>query len=473
MARIKPHNFFNRYLRTFYREKNMRNNHIFKNRAVAVVGIVLLSGIQAFGAIAKGINRPKTGETVEVLVQYATQPTEEQHRRVTDRNGRIRAAFEHVPVAHYDVTPEALADLEANPDVVSISPNLHLQGFIDRVTCSSNYWPLNSYYMSLGRGKAPGIGVAILDSGISMSNPNFNLWHTSKSRIVYSQTFVGGDTNDEFGHGTHVAGIAVGTDNVTTVISGSTRGFGGVAPDTNIINLKVLDANGVGTDASVIAGINQAIALKSKYNVRVMNLSLGRPITQSYKTDPLNQAVEAAWKAGIVVVVAAGNGGRDNSQNTQGYGTITAPGNDPYVITVGASNDNGDYDRTDDVMATYSSKGPTAIDHIVKPDLVAPGNQVVSAQSTNSALVDTYPGNQIPIKNYNPAGSSANSPYFFTLSGTSMAAPVVAGGAAMLIDQNSAITPDQVKAKLMRNAWRGFPLTMTIRINFEIGRAHV
>src|ERR1035438_5544204 len=89
MARIKPHNCFNRYLRTFYREKNMRKNHIFKNRAVAVVGIVLLSGIQAFGAIAKGINRPKTGETVEVLVQYATQPTEEQHRRVTDRNGRI------------------------------------------------------------------------------------------------------------------------------------------------------------------------------------------------------------------------------------------------------------------------------------------------------------------------------------------------------------------------------------------------
>src|ERR1035438_7341014 len=90
MARIKPHNVFNRYLRTFYIEKNMRNNHIFKNRAVAVVGIVLLNGIQAFGAIAKGINRPKTGETVEVLVQYATQPTEEQHRRVTDRNGRIR-----------------------------------------------------------------------------------------------------------------------------------------------------------------------------------------------------------------------------------------------------------------------------------------------------------------------------------------------------------------------------------------------
>jgi serine protease AprX len=261
-----------------------------------------------------------------------------------------------------------------------------------------------------------------------------------------------------------VAGIAVGTDNVTTVISNSTRGFGGVAPDANIVNLKVLGANGNGTDASVIAGIDQAIALKSKYNIRVINLSLGRPIAQSYKTDPLNQVVEAAWKAGIVVVVAAGNDGRDNSQGTQGYGTIYAPGNDPYVITVGASNDNGDYDRTDDIMTTYSSKGPTAIDHIVKPDLVAPGNQVVSEQSPNSMLVTEYPTNQIPTNDYNPAGSSSYSPYFLTLSGTSMATPVVSGVAAMLIDGDSALTPDQVKARLMRTAWRGFPATMTIAV---------
>src|SRR5580704_9865832 len=91
--------------------------------------------------------------------------------------------------------------------------------------------------------------------------------------------------------------------------------------------------------------------------------------------DPLCQAVEAAWKAGIVVVVAAGNDGRDNSQGTNGYGTITAPGNDPYVITVGAMNTMGTPDRSDDVMTTYSSRGPTAIDHIVKPDIVAPGNK--------------------------------------------------------------------------------------------------
>ena len=345
--------------------------------AIAVFGLLLLCEFQACGATAAGIKRPKAGETVEVLVQYANQPAEEQHRRVTDRNGRILSAFQHVPVAHYAVTPEALADLEANPDVVSISPNLPVQAYLDHATASADYDPLANHYVAIGRGKAWGIGIAIIDSGVNPANINFDSWETGTSRIVYSQTFVGGDTNDEFGHGTHVAGIAAGVDNVTAGMTDVTRWFSGVAMDADIINLKVLNAAGAGTDASVIAGIDAAIKLQSTYNIRVINLSLGRPITQSYTTDPLCQAVEAAWKAGIVVVVAAGNGGRDNSQGTQGYGTITSPGNDPYVITVGASNDNGDYDRSNDIMTTYSSKGPSAIDHIVKPDLVAPGNRVV------------------------------------------------------------------------------------------------
>ena len=117
----------------------------------------------------------------------------------------------------------------------------------------------------------------------------------------------------------------------------------------------------------MIAGIQQAIALKSTYNIRVINLSLGRPVPQSYKTDPLCQAVEAAWKAGIVVVTAAGNEGRNNSAGTQGYGTIGAPGNDPYVITVGASKTKGTPSRTDDAIASYSSKGPTLLDHSSSP----------------------------------------------------------------------------------------------------------
>ena len=161
------------------------------------------------------------------------------------------------------------------------------------------------------------------------------------SRVVYSQSFVSGqDASDGYGHGTHVAGI-IGANGDDSTGPSFARTFKGVAPNVNLINLKVLDQNGSGQEADVIEAIETAIVLKDTYNIRVINLSLGRPVFESYTLDPLCQAVEAAWKAGIVVVVAAGNTGRDNSLGTHGYGTIASPGNDPYVITVGATNAKG------------------------------------------------------------------------------------------------------------------------------------
>jgi serine protease AprX len=176
----------------------------------------------------------------------------------------------------------------------------------------------------------------------------------------------------------------------------------------------------------------------------------------------LCQAVEAAWNAGIVVVVAAGNDGRDNSFGNYGYGTINAPGNDPYVITVGAMNTMGTPDRSDDVMTTYSSKGPTAIDHIVKPDLVAPGNKVISLQAQGSTLVSAYPDNIPPVGYYLNGNGQRPSPKYFTLSGTSMATPVVSAAAALLLQRHPWLTPDQVKARLMRSAYKAFPEYTTI-----------
>ena len=293
------------------------------------------------------------------------------------------------------------------------------------------------------------IGVAIIDSGIS-SHPDLD------SRVVFNQDLVGGGTNDLFGHGEHVAGIVAGSGK-SSLCKNCTRTFKGIAPQANLINLRVLDKNGSGTDTGVIAAILETIALKPLFNIRVINLSLGRPVYESYLLDPLCLAVEAAWKAGIVVVVAAGNDGRDNSAGTFGYGTINSPGNDPYVITVGAMKTMGTPNRSDDLIATYSSKGPTMVDHIVKPDLVAPGNLVDSLLSRDSQFSQTYPQNVVPVSAYESANDPNASKLYFTLSGTSMATPVVSGAAADLLQAQPGLTPDQVKAKMMLTAYKTFP----------------
>jgi serine protease AprX len=166
-----------------------------------------------------------------------------------------------------------------------------------------------------------------------------------------------------------------------------------------------------------------------------------------------------------VVVVAAGNYGRDNSNNNDGCATITSPGNDPYVITVGAMRDMGTYTTTDDVIATYSSKGPTMDDQVVKPDLVAPGNLIISdLASSSDTLYSSYPQNLVPLSTYTQGNNVNISQQYYLLSGTSMATPVVSGAAALLIQQNPAMTPDQVKARLMLTASKTFRPTVRGRI---------
>jgi serine protease AprX len=268
--------------------------------------------------------------------------------------------------------------------------------------------------------------------------------------VVYHQDFTGTATSnangaqyDLYGHGTHVAGIIGGNGYL------SAGRFAGVAPTVNLIDLRALDANGSGSDSNVIAAIQQAIALKDTYNIRVINLSLGRGIPVSYTQDPLCQAVEAAWQSGIVVVVAAGNYGRLSVNGSNGFGTITAPGNDPFVLTVGAMKSMNTYSRVDDQKASFSSKGPSTYDHVVKPDLVAAGNAVVSLAAPGATLEAAYPNEFV-------VGTDGKNDYF-TLSGTSMATPAVSGAVALMLQQNSSLTPDQVKARLMKTAYKNFP----------------
>jgi serine protease AprX len=293
-----------------------------------------------------------------------------------------------------------------------------------------------------------GIGVAVIDSGI-YSHPDL-LSAQGQSRVVYRQSFIGGVQYDDFGHGTHVAGIVAGSG-ATSNVPGSTHVLTGMAPNANLLDLRVLDQNGSSSDSVVIAAIQQAVNLQNTYNVRVINLSLGRPIYESCAIDPLCEAAEAAWSDGIVVVVAAGNGGRN------GYSTVLSPGNSPHAITVGAMKTLETYPRNDDLIASYSSKGPTYIDMTVKPDVVAPGNLVVSLLAPGSTLATEFPENVIGPSYYSSTGSGA--PQYMQLSGTSMATPAVSGIVALMLQKDPSLTPDTVKARLMKTATKTFPVS--------------
>ena len=292
----------------------------------------------------------------------------------------------------------------------------------------------------LGIGAIPGvsgqgIGVAVVDSGISA--------HAAlQKKVVANISFVTGDPSvaDVYGHGTHVAGIIAGQPAAAARVTPLYTG--GIAPGANLINVRVLGADGSGLTSDVIAGIEWVIANKAKYNIRVINLSLGHPVNEPSATDPLCDAVADAVNAGIVVVVAAGNSGK-SADGHMVLGSITSPGNAPLALTVGALNTFATVNRNDDAVTTYSSRGPTRFDLIVKPDIAAPGNKIVSLQANGSYLPTLYPA-------LHSAGSGTNA--YMTLSGTSMAAPMVSGGVALLLQGTPTASPAQVKLAMQNGA---------------------
>ena len=421
--------------------------------------------------IAADLQFADPNATVDVIVQFAHPPIPRLHAKVTNRGGQLKSELGIVKGGAYRIPAGELEELARDPEVVHISLDHRLQSagtapasaFLDYYDAAVNAQA--GWLLGLN---GSGIGVAVIDSGIT-DVPDL---HGQKYRVVYGQNFNGtGSAVDLYGHGTHVAGIVGGNGTSSTGPSYSYT-FKGIAPNVNLINLRVLDANGAGTDSGVISAIQEAISLKAQYNIRVINLSLGRPVYESYVLDPLCQAVESAWNAGIVVVVAAGNDGRDNSQGTEGYGTINCPGNDPYVITVGAMKTMGTPSRSDDLIASYSAKGPTMVDHIIKPDIVAPGNLLISLYSPGLTLPKSYPGNEIPNSLYEVNGNANRSTFYYRLSGTSMAAGVVSGAIALMLQQNASLTPDQVKARLMLTAYKTFPAS-SIATDPNTGQVYV
>lgn len=388
----------------------------------------------------------RAGSMVTVIVQYRQMPTASSIRTMQTGGAAIKSKLHTIRAVTMRVPVSMLAKLAQDPNIAYITPDrpVSLTATNDDYTAAVEADVAAAQFALDGTG----VGVAIIDSGVADHGDLHDA--SGASRVVYSQSFVAGDTttSDKFGHGTHVAGLIGGTGANSGTGNGYLAKYAGVAPNVNIISLRVLDSNGLGTDSQVIAAIQQAIALQSTYNIRVINMSLGRPVYESYTLDPVCQAVESAWQAGIVVVVAAGNRGRDKSMGTHGFATIGAPGNDPAVITVGATRTMATATRIDDAIASYSSKGPTLVDHLVKPDLVAPGNRLVSLRAAGSTLDRNYSQFEVaPL---------VGTPKYFRLSGTSMATPLVSGAVALMLQQNPSLTPDQVKARLMKTAWKGF-----------------
>ena len=356
-------------------------------------------------------NPSKTFSVIVQAVPGAKTGRAARAGAAVQRNGGIpKHALPIVGAASATIKGGALVGLSHDKDVLYISRDANLKataetswgsplaqtpGIVE--TGAPSVW---STYGVTGRG----IGIAVVDSGVA-AHPDLG------SRLVAAIDFTAASPavstdplGDQGGHGTHVAGLAAGDG------TASAGEYTGMAPQANIVDVRVIDATGSSNISTVLRGLQWVLANRATYNIRVVNLSLGAPAAASYTLDPLATAAEILTFAGIVVVVAAGNTGPN-------AGTIMSPGYDPYVITVGAVDDNGTVATDDDSIASFSSRGPTA-DGATKPDLVAPGRKMVSLRSPGSALDQLFPERAVTATN------SATADYF-RLSGTSMAAGFV------------------------------------------------
>jgi serine protease AprX len=391
--------------------------------------------------VAPGLEREmkaaNPGRQLPVIVQLKATPST---RRAASDDGKDALALvsQHgrggqplglIRGASGALTPKEIDNLAHDPRVAAIYQDLPVKR-----SASGNL--LTAYPDAVG---APdlwdagrtgrGVTVAVLDSGIAQ-DPDLT---QPTNRILTAVNFADPlplGQQDPGGHGTHVAGI-IGGDG-----GKSDRQYVGIAPNVNFVDVRVLDTVGSGSASSVIAGLQWVVAHKNDYGIRIVNLSLGAPATEDYVHDPIAGAVEVAWLRGLVVVGSAGNGGA---------GIVDSPGIDPHIVTVGAVDDGDTPWIGDDTLPIWSGSG-TPLGSDPKPDVVAPGRRIVSLRVPGSTLDQQLPDRVVPALN----GSS-----YFRLSGTSMATGVVSGAAALLLEANPTLKPDQVKALLM-NTGRSF-----------------
>jgi serine protease AprX len=328
--------------------------------------------------------------------------------------------------ASAELTGKQLLQLSRLPGILAITPDapVRLSGGIS----TTQQWPFVSGvakgWSNITNGSlGPVPTIAVVDSGIDAARADFS----GGVRVLKQVTLTGLPGNspgDGYGHGTFVAGIA----------AGSASGYSGAAPSAGLVSLDVMDDQGMALTSDVIAAADWIVQNKDAYNIRVANFSLHSTASASIFWDPLDRAVEKLWFDGVVVVAASGNYG----VNGQPSGVLFAPGNDPFVITVGADDVSGSVSTNDDTAAPWSSYGYT-YDGFAKPELAAPGRYMIGPVPATSTLALTRP-------------ASVVAPGYIQLSGTSFAAPVVAGAAAYMLALHPGWTPDQVKGALMLSA---------------------
>ncbi|HEX7772536.1 MAG TPA: S8 family peptidase, partial [Pyrinomonadaceae bacterium] len=381
--------------------------------------------------ILKKVADGRGADFVRVIIQPASSADASIDSTIEYSGGSNIRKFKNFAVRVATLPAQAAVNLASRKDVyyVSLNRDVRSMGHVTRTTGADlARGPIDQNGNTALDGS--GMGIAVLDSGMDTNHRSF-LDKSNNIRVVYSEDFTGeGRTDDPYGHGTHVASLAAGNGRI------SNGQYVGMAPNAKLINLRVLNSEGVGTAANLLRALDWVATNRSTYNIRIVNMSLGMPAVDSYRNDPVCRAVRRLVDAGVVVFAAAGNNGKDSDGNKV-YGHIHAPGNEPSAITVGATNTFGSDERNDDVVASFSSRGPTRsftideygvrrYDNLIKPDLLAPGNKLIEAESEDNYIVTQNPGLDAGV-------SGADERKMMYLSGTSMSTPIAAGTAALML----------------------------------------